>query len=159
MAAPAPRCVCVTAINLSSTAPRSSGERSNAACPHQAARVPGLTTFNAADRKGDAIDGDGRLRRRLVRAVGRCGSRQLIDTVKAHCERLRRHFRREVKGHEDSIFVMIVFVPRRLVPVGPKPFAYCGHRSRKLSGAYPDRRYASYLASFRAPLYLVRCRG
>src|SRR5271155_3925240 len=103
------------------------------------ARVPGLATFSAADRKAEAIDGDGRLRRRLVRAVGRCRSRQLIDTVKAHRERLRWHFRREVKGHKDSIFVMIVFVPRRLVPVGPKPFAYCGHRSRKLSGAYPDR--------------------
>ena len=112
---------------------------SNAACPHQAARVPGLTTFNAADRKGDAIDGDGRLGRRLVRAVGRCGSRQLIDTVKAHRERLRRHFRREVKGHKDRIFVMIVFVPRRLVRIDLKPFANCGHRSRKLSGAYPDR--------------------
>jgi hypothetical protein len=80
----------------------------------------------------------------------------LIDTVKAHRKRLRRHRRREINGHKDHIFLMIVLVPRGLVPIGIKPFTYCGHRSRKLSGAYPDRDAAhSNLASCWSPLYLV----
>jgi hypothetical protein len=51
---------------------------------------------------------------------------------------LRRHFHREVNGHKYSIFIMVVFVPCGLVPIGIKPYTYCSHRSRKLSGAYPD---------------------
>jgi hypothetical protein len=59
----------------------------------------------------------------------------LVDTVKARCERLCRHFRREIYGDEDSIFVMIVFVPCGQIPIGIKPFTYRSHHSRKLSGA------------------------
>jgi hypothetical protein len=61
-----------------------------------------------------------------------------MDTVKAHRKRLRRQRRREINGRQDRIFLMIVFVPCGLVPIGIKPFTYCGDRSRKLSGAYPD---------------------
>ena len=57
----------------------------------------------------------------------------MIDTVKADRKRCRRHFRREVNGDDDSIIVMIVFVPCRLVPIGFNPLAYRGHRSRKLT--------------------------
>jgi len=62
-----------------------------------------------------------------------------MDPVKAHRKRLRCHFRREVNGHKDSIFVMIIFVPCGFMPIGIKPFTYCDHCGRKLSGAYPDR--------------------
>jgi len=64
---------------------------------------------------------------------------ELIDTVKTHRKCLRRRFRREVNGHKDSIFVVVVFVPGGLVPIGIKPFSYGRHRAEKLSAAYPDR--------------------
>ena len=62
-----------------------------------------------------------------------------MDTVKTRRKRLGNQFRREVNRHKDSIFVMVVFVPCGLVPIGIKPFTDRRHRSRKLSGAYPDR--------------------
>jgi hypothetical protein len=60
----------------------------------------------------------------------------MTDSVKARRKRLGRHSRREVNGHEDSIFVMIVFVPCGLVPIGIKPFTHLGHRRRKFRGAH-----------------------
>jgi hypothetical protein len=65
--------------------------------------------------------------------------KQLINTVEAHGKRVRRHRRREINGHKDSVVGMIVFVPCGLVPIGIEPFTYLGHRGRKLSGAYSDR--------------------
>jgi len=62
-----------------------------------------------------------------------------MDPVETHCKLVRRQFRREVNGHKDSIFVMIVFVPCGLVPIGIEPFTYRDHRRRKLDSAYPDR--------------------
>jgi hypothetical protein len=41
----------------------------------------------------------------------------------------------KVNRHEDSMFVMIVFVPYGLVSIGLKPSTDSRHRSRKLSGA------------------------
>jgi hypothetical protein len=62
-----------------------------------------------------------------------------MGAVKAHSKRVRLHNRREINGHKDGIFVVIVFVPRWLIPIGIKPLTYGGHRSRKLSSAYPNR--------------------
>src|SRR6516225_2956428 len=62
-----------------------------------------------------------------------------MDTVKPHSKCVRLHNRREINGHKDGIFVVIVFVPRWLIPIGIKPLTYGGHRSRKLSSAYPNR--------------------
>jgi len=59
----------------------------------------------------------------------------VTDTVKARRKRLGSHFRREVNRHENSIFVLIVFVPCGFVPIGIKPFTHRRHRSRKLVGA------------------------
>jgi hypothetical protein len=61
------------------------------------------------------------------------------NTVKAHRKRLRRDLRREVNGHKHSIVGMIIFVPCGIVATSIEPFSYGGHRSGKLSGAYPDR--------------------
>jgi hypothetical protein len=58
-----------------------------------------------------------------------------MDTVKPYRKRLGSQFRSEVNRHEDSMFVMIVFVPYGLVSIGIKPFTDRRHRSRKLSGA------------------------
>jgi len=41
-----------------------------------------------------------------------------MDTVKALGKRLDSQFPSEVNRHEDSMFVMIVFVPCGLVPMG-----------------------------------------
>jgi hypothetical protein len=62
-----------------------------------------------------------------------------MNTVKVHRKRVRRRRRREIDGHKDSVVGMIVFVPRGLIATGVKPLTYGGHRSRKLSGAYPNR--------------------
>ena len=61
-----------------------------------------------------------------------------MDTLKAHSKSLRLHNRSEINGHEDSIFVVVIFVPRRLTPIALKPLTYGGHRKKKLSGAYAD---------------------
>jgi hypothetical protein len=58
-----------------------------------------------------------------------------MDAAKARCKRLGAQFSSEVNRHKDSVFVMIVFVPCGLVPMGDKPFTDRRHRSRKLSGA------------------------
>lgn len=58
-----------------------------------------------------------------------------MDTVKARRKCLGSLFCREVNSHEDSIFAMIVFVPRGLVPICIKPFAHRRHPSGKLGGA------------------------
>jgi len=62
-----------------------------------------------------------------------------MDTVKAHSKCVRLHNRREINGQKDGIFVVVVFVPCWLISIGIKPLTYGGHRSRKLSGAYPNR--------------------
>ena len=62
-----------------------------------------------------------------------------MDTVKAHRKRIRGHSRREITGHNGSIFIVVVFVPCWLVPIGIKPFTYGSHRSSKLTGAYAER--------------------
>jgi hypothetical protein len=62
-----------------------------------------------------------------------------MDTIKAHSKRIRGHSCREINGHKDSIFIVVVFVPCGLVPIGIKPFRYGRHRAGKLSGAYADR--------------------
>jgi hypothetical protein len=61
------------------------------------------------------------------------------NIVELRRERLRRHFRREVNGQNDIIFVMGVFVSYGLVPIGVEPLTYCGHPNGKLGDAYPDR--------------------
>jgi hypothetical protein len=61
-----------------------------------------------------------------------------MDTVKAHSKCVRLHNRREINGQKDGIFVVVVFVPRWLIPIRIKPLIDGGHRSRKLSGAYPN---------------------
>jgi len=58
-----------------------------------------------------------------------------MDTIKARCKRLSSRFRSEVNRQEDSMFVMVVFVPCGLAPIGIKPFTDRRHRSRKLIGA------------------------
>ena len=62
-----------------------------------------------------------------------------MDTVKVHSKCVRLHNRREINGQKDGIFVVVVFVSRWLIPIGIKPLTYGGHRSRKLSSAYPNR--------------------
>jgi len=62
-----------------------------------------------------------------------------MDTLKAHSKSVRLHNRREINGHKNGIFVVVIFVPRWLIPIGIKPLTYGGHRKRKLSGAYPNR--------------------
>jgi hypothetical protein len=58
-----------------------------------------------------------------------------MDAVKARRKRLGSQFRCKVNRHEDSMFVMIVFVPYGLVSIGLKPSTDRRHRSRKISGA------------------------
>jgi hypothetical protein len=58
-----------------------------------------------------------------------------MHTVKPRRKRLGIQFRCEVNRHEDSMFVIIVFVPYGLVSIGIKPFTDRRHRSRKLSRA------------------------
>ena len=58
-----------------------------------------------------------------------------MDTVKARCKRLGSQFRSKANRHEDSVFVMIVFVHCGLVTIGIKPFTHRRHHSRELSGA------------------------
>jgi len=70
--------------------------------------------------------------------------RVVIDTVKAHRKRLRRHFRREINGHDDIIFVMFVFVSCGLAPIGIEPFTDRRHGSRELAAEQPDRHAAHY---------------
>ena len=62
-----------------------------------------------------------------------------MNTAEAHRKRVGHHRCREINGHEDSIFAMVVFVPCGLVAADIKPFRYGRHRARKLSGGYPDR--------------------
>jgi hypothetical protein len=63
----------------------------------------------------------------------------LIGAIKTRREGLSRRFGREIDGHEDRIFVMVVSVPYRLVLIGIKPRTYFDHRCGKFSIAYPDR--------------------
>ena len=53
-------------------------------------------------------------------------------------KRFRRHCRRKINGHKESILTVGVFVPCGLVPGGIKPFSYGPHRTGKLSSRYPD---------------------
>src|SRR5262249_61655258 len=88
--------------------------------------------------------------------LGACG----IDTAEARRNRLCRHFRREVDGDDDSVLVVIVFVPGRLVPIGVEPLAYCGHCSRELSGVKPDRDAAHHpLATLNVSTLLSQSKG
>jgi hypothetical protein len=73
-----------------------------------------------------------------ARAVRPCGARQVIHAIKARREGLSRRFGREINGHEDRSFVMIVSVPYGLVAIGIKPLTYFGHHCGKLSIVYPD---------------------
>src|SRR6516162_9212776 len=76
----------------------------------------------------------------MARAVRPCGARsELIGAIKTRREGLSRRFGREIDGHEDRIFVMVVSVPYRLVVIGIKPRTYFDHRCGKFSIAYPDR--------------------
>jgi hypothetical protein len=63
----------------------------------------------------------------------------VIGTIKTRREGLGLRFGREINGHEDCIFVMVVFVPDGLVLIGVKPRTYFDHRCGKFSIAYPDR--------------------
>jgi hypothetical protein len=63
----------------------------------------------------------------------------VIGTIKTRRERLSRCFGKEIDGHEDRIFVMVVSVPYGLVLIGIKPGTYFDHRCEKFSIAYPDR--------------------
>jgi hypothetical protein len=58
-----------------------------------------------------------------------------MDTAESRRKRLRRHFHWEINGHKDIIFVMVVFVPGGLVPIGTKPLIDRRHIGGKLSGA------------------------
>ena len=62
----------------------------------------------------------------------------MIRAIKARREGLSRRFGREIDGHEDRIFVMVVSVPYGLVAIGIKPLTYFGHHCGKLSSAYSD---------------------
>ena len=76
----------------------------------------------------------------MARAVRPCGARsELIGAIKTRREGLSRRFGREIDGHEDRIFVMVVSVPYGLVLIGIKPRTYFDHRCGKFSIAYPDR--------------------
>jgi hypothetical protein len=50
------------------------------------------------------------------------------SAIKTRREGLSRRFGREIDGHEDRIFVMVVSVPYRLVVIGIKPRTYFDHR-------------------------------
>ena len=63
----------------------------------------------------------------------------MIGTIKTRREGLGRRFGREIDGHEDCIFVMVVSVPDGPVLIGIKPRTYFDHRCGKFSIAYPDR--------------------
>ena len=63
----------------------------------------------------------------------------MIGTIKTRREGLGPRFGREIDGHEDCIFVMVVSVPDGLVLIGIKPRTYFDHRCGKFSIAYPDR--------------------
>ena len=63
----------------------------------------------------------------------------MIGAVKTRREGLGPRFGREIDGHEDCIFVMVVSVPDGLVLIGIKPRTYFDHRCGKFSIAYPDR--------------------
>ena len=62
-----------------------------------------------------------------------------MGAIKTRREGLGLRFGREIDGHEDRIFVMVVSVPYRLVVIGIKPRTYFDHRCGKFSIAYPDR--------------------
>jgi hypothetical protein len=62
------------------------------------------------------------------------------------------HFHREVNRHDDTVSVMIVFVPCWLVSIGIKPFSHRVHRGRKLIGAYPDRDAAHFPQPYPSPV-------
>ena len=59
-----------------------------------------------------------------------------MGALKTRREGLGLRFGREIDGHEDRIFVMVVSVPYGL---GIKPRTYFDHRCGKFSIAYPDR--------------------
>lgn len=63
----------------------------------------------------------------------------MIGAIKTLRESLSRRFGREIDGHEDRIFVMVVSVPYGLEIIGIKPRTYFDRRCGKLSIAYPDR--------------------
>ena len=62
-----------------------------------------------------------------------------MGSIKARCEGLSCCLGREIDGHEDRIFVMVVSVPHGLVLIGIKPRTYFDHLCGKFSIAYPDR--------------------
>jgi hypothetical protein len=63
----------------------------------------------------------------------------VVGAIKTRREGLGLHFGREIDGHEDCIFVMVVSVPDGLVLIGINPRTYFDHRCGKFSIAYPDR--------------------